>query len=296
LVMGANDADPRYNGKRKISVCMPGSQFLIHVFDLYLGWATCERCGETQPAGEAWSCSTCSFDVCSNCIGGGFMVTEDTPSAACLCLVASTSGAIAALSVIVVEEEDITITFVRAWTVQGLSPIYSQPLVVQSLVVFGSVSGAVRALDVSTGAMVWTTIFDRPVFSAPTALYSQDAVVIGCHDGVLRCLNLCDGVTLWEVPLGCAIFSRPCVVADCFSDSSLVLASTTAGSVHLLRAASPVVGQVAVPDLVGKVELPAECFCSPILWRNDATDRKNVLQACFGARNDRMYFWNDVAI
>jgi outer membrane protein assembly factor BamB len=279
---------------RAFPVCMPAPLFLTQISHLLSGWAMCERCGETQPASEAWSCATCSFDVCSNCIGGGLLFEEDTPSAACLCLVASTSGAIAALSVIVVEEDDITITFVRAWAVQGLSPIYSQPLLVQSLVVFGSVSGAVRALDASTGAIVWTSTFDRPVFSAPTALCSQDAVVIGCHDGVLRCLNLCDGVTLWEVPLGCAIFSRPCVVADYSSDGSLVLASTTAGSVHLMRVASPAVGHVAVPILVGKVELPAECFCSPLLWNNDATNVVGPVHACFGARNDRIYFWNDI--
>jgi hypothetical protein len=234
----------------------------------------------------------CSFDVCSTCFEGtGAM---DTP-AACLCIVASTSGAVVALSVVLVEEEDVTITFARAWTVQGLSPIYSQPLLVDNMIVFGSVSGAVRALDTSTGVIVWTTTFDRPVFSAPAPLLSRAAVVVGCHDGVLRCLDFSDGVILWAVPLGCAIFSRPCVLADSQRPSdALVLASTTAGDVYLLRTASPADTQltVAPPDLVGRATLPAECFCSPLLWRSERAGGQPVLlHACFGARNDRVYFW-----
>ncbi len=63
--------------------------------------------------------------------------------------------------------------------------------------------GAVWALDVASGEVVWQVIVGSPVFSSP--LVVDDFVVVGDAAGTLRALALEDGAERWSVVLDGAV-------------------------------------------------------------------------------------------
>lgn len=84
------------------------------------------------------------------------------------------------------------------WTAQlPFAELRSSPAVVGSRVFVGGEDGALRCLDLATGAPVWTFSSGGPIRSTPA--YFKGRVYVGSMDGTLYVLHAGTGAVLWSV-------------------------------------------------------------------------------------------------
>jgi outer membrane protein assembly factor BamB len=99
-----------------------------------------------------------------------------------------------------------------SWIPQNATP--STPAVVGETLYMGFPDGRVTALNVATGAVVWTVrLPGKPylggVLSAPAV--SGDTVYIGNNDGRVYALDRTSGATLWSYEVGAWVASAPAI-------------------------------------------------------------------------------------
>lgn len=98
-----------------------------------------------------------------------------------------------------------------AWTFDGRTLIEFPPAVDDGLVVFGTNSGRVFALDAETGGVRWARRVKGQIAASPAI--TADAVLVADMDGVLTAYSRVGGEPLWEFSTGGSpIESSPLVV------------------------------------------------------------------------------------
>jgi len=105
-----------------------------------------------------------------------------------------------------------------SWGDQPLGgPIVGGPALVDNLVIVGTAiddhqedsRGAVHALDVESGGIVWTFFADGSVWSAPTV--ADGVVYFGTLNNSVYAVNLEDGSELWRETVGGSVVASPLV-------------------------------------------------------------------------------------
>ena len=82
------------------------------------------------------------------------------------------------------------------WEYRTDDPVYSTPAVGGGRVVFGGTDGAIRALDARTGTLVWKIQTGGPVVASPRI--ADGVVYIGSSDHVFRAVRLASGEAVWS--------------------------------------------------------------------------------------------------
>ena len=84
------------------------------------------------------------------------------------------------------------------WTYEAgtVNPYLASPAVSDGRVVFGGSDGMVRAVDASTGKLLWSTEVEAAVTAAP--LIAADVVYVGTMRSELLALDRSTGALLWE--------------------------------------------------------------------------------------------------
>jgi len=103
----------------------------------------------------------------------------------------------------------------------------SSPAVSGGRVYIASLDGVVRALDASSGAVLWSTVVGTLSYSSPAV--ANGVVYIGSTDGSVSALRASNGRLLWQQDIG-AVFTSPTVV------NGVVYVGSDDGSVDALRA------------------------------------------------------------
>jgi outer membrane protein assembly factor BamB len=97
------------------------------------------------------------------------------------------------------------------WTYSAGAAIDSSPAIVGPNVVFGTGADKVVALNSATGAAAWSATTTSAVASAPAN--AQGVVLVGTDDGTVYDLNAQTGKVLWMVKLGGAVKGSPAIDA-----------------------------------------------------------------------------------
>ena len=85
----------------------------------------------------------------------------------------------------------------------------SPAIAANGTVVVGSNDGSVYAVNVSTGALIWSFATGGPVVSSPAI--SFNAVYVGSVDGKVYALNVHSGVLLWSHTTLGAVYASPTI-------------------------------------------------------------------------------------
>lgn len=92
-----------------------------------------------------------------------------------------------------------------AWKYAGerINGFGAAPLLAEGKVFIAERAGIMHALDLKTGAALWSAPFSAPVYqsaayAAPPAGEQSGMVFIGAEDMVLRCLSAADGREIWN--------------------------------------------------------------------------------------------------
>jgi len=134
------------------------------------------------------------------------------------------------------------------------------------------VTGQVRALGKSDGALVWQTDLGEPIWTTPAVAHGR--VYVGHSGGEIVALDAAGGEIAWRQPLGAVVKASPIAVGP------FVVAGTMAGRLVVLDGADGAVVDSA--QLEGAIEF------SPV------TDGRRVFAAtqkgklvCFGENHDQ---------
>ena len=100
----------------------------------------------------------------------------------------------------------------REWTFDSRAAITSSPLVVGSLVIFGSRDSTLYCLDAATGQTKWSYPAGSGIGSSPRA--NRNLCVVGTYAGRVLAVDLKSGELKWEGRTGGRIASNPCLTED----------------------------------------------------------------------------------
>ncbi len=111
------------------------------------------------------------------------------------------------------------------WQVHSGGPIYTQPVVDGDLVLVGTTTDVLIALDLVTGAFRWTFRPDETLVRSELSILGSsrpvvhdDQVYLGMSDGTLVCLERHNGVLQWTMDIGEGRFidvdSAPVITED----------------------------------------------------------------------------------
>lgn len=85
----------------------------------------------------------------------------------------------------------------EAWRLDGLSGVTGSPAVLDGIAYVGDWAGTVHAVEVGTGAEVWSTDLGDQSISASAAV-TDDQVFVGDYGGVLHALDRATGDVQWS--------------------------------------------------------------------------------------------------
>ncbi|HZA00410.1 MAG TPA: PQQ-binding-like beta-propeller repeat protein [Acidimicrobiales bacterium] len=105
----------------------------------------------------------------------------------------------------------------ESWRVSGVDGVTGTPTVFDGSVYFGAWDGAVRSVDVETGAVEWATPLTAGTIDGSVTV-SGDRLYVGDADGELHALDRATGAVDWTAVLdphpNTQIYSSPVVVGD----------------------------------------------------------------------------------
>jgi eukaryotic-like serine/threonine-protein kinase len=120
----------------------------------------------------------------------------------------------------------------QIWKFDIPGDVFSSPcLAGGNMIIVGSISGAVFALQVNSGDLLWKFETGGQVWSSPS--YNGNNIFIGSDDGFLYCLDK-DGKLLWKTKLnGKVRSSSPCLSFN--EENPLVFIGTYSGGMFCLN-------------------------------------------------------------
>lgn len=121
------------------------------------------------------------------------------------------------------------------WSYSSGAPIRSSPAVAGGIAYVGNDAGNVIAVDVATGARVWSTPTGGPVDSSPALDAASKLLVVGSTDHKVYAVNQATGAVVWTATTGGAVESSPAV-----SNGTIYVGSDD----HLLYAIAEATGAV----------------------------------------------------
>ncbi|NLA16168.1 MAG: PQQ-binding-like beta-propeller repeat protein [Bacteroidales bacterium] len=100
------------------------------------------------------------------------------------------------------------------WTILDDSDIGSAAVAdtARGMVVFANTKGAVKAVNLEDGSLLWTTHTGGKVYSTPAI--SNDKVYLGSTNKNVYCLDLVNGDILWTYPTRKSIVASPAVLGN----------------------------------------------------------------------------------
>jgi len=98
------------------------------------------------------------------------------------------------------------------WEFQADSEILSGTIVVDDLIIFGSLKGIIKALDKYTGVEVWQHESGMVLRATPSS--DGDRIFWGTLDNVLLALDVRSGTVLWRFDTNGAIYTTPSVTKE----------------------------------------------------------------------------------
>lgn len=124
----------------------------------------------------------------------------------------------------------------QLWKFDIPGDVFSSPcLVDRNMIIVGSISGAIFALQGNSGDLLWKFETGGQVWSSPS-YDGKNSILIGSDDGFLYCLDK-DGKLLWKVKLdGKVRSSSPCLSFD--EKNPLVFIGTYSGGMFCLNQAT----------------------------------------------------------
>ncbi|MBM3500906.1 MAG: hypothetical protein FJX74_19785 [Armatimonadetes bacterium] len=117
-----------------------------------------------------------------------------------------------------------------AWTANLGGPVDSSPAVVSGLVVAGTTTGGLHALNAETGAPLWQAEIGSPIVSAPCVVDGR--ICFGATDGYVYGYDLPSGGRLWRARTGRSVVAPPLAIGG------RVLCGSTDGRLYALDPAS----------------------------------------------------------
>jgi outer membrane protein assembly factor BamB len=96
-----------------------------------------------------------------------------------------------------------------AW-VRKMAAVFSSPTLAGAAVLVGGDDGALHALDVEKGTLLWSRDLGGKVRA--TAAASGEVAVVGSFEGRLASVRVADGSVAWTAEVGHSIYSSPCLV------------------------------------------------------------------------------------
>jgi len=133
-------------------------------------------------------------------------------------------------------------TGARLWSYANAGPVHLAPALSSGTLVFGSGEGRVVALDADTGAERWSFAVGSDLYSSP-AVYGG-AVYFAANDGDAYALDLANGHLLWRAEVGDYVLAAPAV-----SDNVVLITALGGRVLALERATGAVRWSVKLPAL-----------------------------------------------
>jgi outer membrane protein assembly factor BamB len=153
------------------------------------------------------------------------------------------------------------------WAYSVPAPIRSTPAVAAGMAFVGDDSGAVTAVNLTTGGLAWSATTGGAVSSSPAADDAAGLVVAGSADGKIYALSEKTGAVVWTVATGGPVQSSPLISGGVVyvgsSDHKLYAISeqtgavawtaTVPGAVGSSPALDPATSTIVVADASGAV-------------------------------------------
>lgn len=98
------------------------------------------------------------------------------------------------------------------WRFKAKRAITSSPIVIDSIVYFGSVDTTFYALDAQSGWIIWRFRMDRPTISSPCV--AENMIFTGATDNILYCIDAQTSKEIWRFEAGNQITGSPLVYKD----------------------------------------------------------------------------------
>lgn len=160
------------------------------------------------------------------------------------------------------------------WLFRTEDFVMAPPVVVDSVVFFGSRDGNVYAVDASTGNEIWRFVTDGEVEASPAVV--NDVVYIGSEDGNIYALAASSGIEIWRFSTGSVVSSSPAIVDDTLylgsNDGNFFAIDIISGSVNWRTLIDPAPktpaflgGVVYVATVAGRV-YALDAASGKILW------------------------------
>jgi eukaryotic-like serine/threonine-protein kinase len=87
------------------------------------------------------------------------------------------------------------------WKYESSSPVEAPPMVFGNKVIFGSADGVLKAIDKSSGKLIWSYTTDNQIAGSSNVWISgnKTGIVVGSYDYFLHCVDPLNGKPLWKV-------------------------------------------------------------------------------------------------
>jgi outer membrane protein assembly factor BamB len=138
----------------------------------------------------------------------------------------------------------------QRWRVRSDAPVEASVLATPEVIVMAVATGAIRALDVRSGVVVWEVEPELRTERIAAPVRAGDAVIIAGGDGSVAAFDYRTGATLWTTSVDSPVRSNPAVM------DGIVFLTTTRGQVVALEAATGEVHWQAQPSN-GELTTPA---------------------------------------
>jgi eukaryotic-like serine/threonine-protein kinase len=141
----------------------------------------------------------------------------------------------------------------QRWRVRSEAPIEASVLASPEVIVMAVATGAIRALDARSGAVLWEVEPELRTERIAAPVRAGDAVIVAGGDGSVEALDFRTGATLWTTNVDAPVRNNPAVV------DGVVFLTTTRGQVVALDAATgkvrwqaqPSTGELTGPSVSG---------------------------------------------
>lgn len=102
------------------------------------------------------------------------------------------------------------------WEKELETAIEAPPLIVDDRVIIGSLDGELRALERSTGELIWLYVTENQIIGSPNIWTSNNRklVIVGSYDFYLHCVDPGTGEMVWKVETNDFINGTPAVLGD----------------------------------------------------------------------------------
>jgi outer membrane protein assembly factor BamB len=151
-------------------------------------------------------------------------------------------------------------TGAERWRRATLGPVKGTAALVGDTVYAASMKGALYALDVESGAVVWERRLDGTSRSSPTYVPDEELIVVGSDDGSVNAFERATGAPRWKLRS-----KAPNLIA-----SATATRDPVRGWVLLTACGEAEVCAVTARDgsVISRVELAAHLTGVPTLWRD----------------------------